>query len=250
VGAAEMAQIAGIAASTLRAYISRGEAYVPLPQATVGGRSVWARPVAEEWAEQRRRSSEGVAETVATEHGGVSLPPGIAAIWSQFTRMFFSYLWERPGVRRRWALRWRNEAAVRDVAEALGWEVATSMDRLVPLDAVVATIQRAVLDEFTTGQQLDRSIQGKKLHVAGPADADAGSVLYGIAPPVAQMLDWLIRHHPRSARHAIGEIIGEAERRLDMPREVSEHSLRTALALDSELDPATRKEFLSRVLTP
>jgi hypothetical protein len=107
-----------------------------------------------------------------------------------------------------------------------------------------------VLDEFSTGQQLDRSIQGRKLHVAGSANVDDGTVFYGIAPPVAEMLDWLIRHHPGSARFVIGEIIGEAEWRLGIPREVSEHSLRTALALDSKLDPATQKEFLSRVLAP
>ncbi|HUY50952.1 MAG TPA: hypothetical protein VMV92_35480 [Streptosporangiaceae bacterium] len=69
-------------------------------------------------------------------------------------------------------------------------------------------------------------------------------------PPVNHMLDWLIRHHSDNARHTIGEIAGEAERRLGIPREVSEHSLRTALSLHSKLDKATRKEFLSRVLSP
>jgi hypothetical protein len=69
-------------------------------------------------------------------------------------------------------------------------------------------------------------------------------------PPVTHMLDWLIRHHPDSARHAIGDIIGEAERRLGIPRDVSERSLSTALSLDSKLDAVTRKEFLSRVLSP
>lgn len=51
-----VAEIAEIAASTLRAYISWEENDVPQPQATLNGRSAWTRPVAEEWAEQRRRS--------------------------------------------------------------------------------------------------------------------------------------------------------------------------------------------------
>jgi hypothetical protein len=55
VSAAELAQAAGIAASTLRAYMARGEGDLPAPQAMVGGRAMWSRPVAEEWAEQRRR---------------------------------------------------------------------------------------------------------------------------------------------------------------------------------------------------
>jgi hypothetical protein len=59
-GVAEMAEVAGINASTLRAYLTRGEAEVPLPQATVGGRSMWSRPVAQDWAEQRRRSSDDI----------------------------------------------------------------------------------------------------------------------------------------------------------------------------------------------
>lgn len=58
------------------------------------------------------------------------------------------------------------------------------------------------------------------------------------------------RHHPDSARHTIGEIIGEAERRLGILRKVSESSLSTAPSLDGELDEATLEEFLSRVLTP
>lgn len=152
-------------------------------------------------------------------------------------------------MRRRWALRWRTEKAVQEIAESLSWEVAGSIGSLIPVDDLGPTIRQAVLDEFATGQQLDRQIAGRTLRVADPADRD-DAVFYGIMPSIARMLDWLIRHEPRSAGHIIGEIVGEAERRLGIPREVSEHSLRTALALDSKLDQAARKEFLSRVLTP
>ncbi|MFC6093922.1 hypothetical protein [Saccharothrix lopnurensis] len=54
-GVEEFAEQAGIAASTLRAYIARDEADVPLPQAVQGGRKQWARPVVQDWLEQRRR---------------------------------------------------------------------------------------------------------------------------------------------------------------------------------------------------
>jgi hypothetical protein len=46
VSIAEMAQIAGIEASTLQAYVSRGEGEVLPLQSTVHGRSAWVRPVA------------------------------------------------------------------------------------------------------------------------------------------------------------------------------------------------------------
>jgi hypothetical protein len=249
IGATEMAQIAGIAASTLRAYIARGEGDLPLPQAAVGGRSVWARPVAGEWAEQRRRSADGVTETVSAQRAGASVPVGVADIWARFTRSFFSRLWDRQNVRKRWALRWRTEAAVRDIAEDLGWEVAASLNRLIPTGDLSTTIQLAVLDEFATGQELDRAGRDTALHVAGPADSDHGN-MYGITPPVARMLDWLIRHNPASAGRAIGAITGEAEQRLGIPRDVTEHSLHTALSLDGQLDGDTLRQFLSRVVTP
>ncbi|MEV6160187.1 hypothetical protein AB0L53_58615 [Nonomuraea sp. NPDC052129] len=49
-------------------------------------------------------------------------------------------------------------------------------------------------------------------------------------------LGWLIRHHLRTAMHTAGEILGEAERRLKVPREVAQDSIRTALRLDGKLD--------------
>jgi len=250
IGATEVATIAGIAASTLRAYLSRGESETPLPQATLHGRSMWARPVAEEWAEERRRSPAGVTAAVSTQHAGASLPSGIAEVWDRFTRSFFSRLWDRPEARRRWALRWRNEDAVRGIAQDLAYEAAASLPRLVPTGDLATTIRLAVLDEFRTGQHLDRVTSDRKtLRVAGPDDSD-DAIQYGIMRPVTRMLDWLIRHDPASAGHAINAIIGEAERGLAIPREVSEYSISVALALDSELDPGTQEEFLRRVLTP
>lgn len=249
IGATEVAAIAGIAASTLRAYLSRGESETPLPQATLNGRSMWARPVAEEWAEERRRSPAGVTAAVSTEHTGASLPSGIAEVCSRFTRSFFSRLWDRPEFRRRWALRWRNEDAVRGIAQDLAWEVAASLPRLVPTHDLSATVQLAVLDEFRTGQYLDRVTSDRELRVVGPDDSD-DAIQYPITPSVARMLDWLIRHDPASAGRAINSIVGEAERELSIPREVSERSVSVALALDSDLDTGTQQEFLRRVLTP
>lgn len=249
VGAAEMARIGGIAASTLRAYMARGEADVPLPQAMLSGRSAWSQPVAEDWAQQRQRSADGVTAAISTEYAGTSIPPGVAEIWQRFTRTFFAYLWSRPAVRRRWAQRWRTEKAVHDIAEGLGWEAAATTGSLIPAYDLGTTVRHAVLDEFATGQQLHHQTGDKTLRLADSTDQD-DAVFFGIAPPVTHILDWLIRHHPDSARHTIGDIIGEAERRLGIPREVSEQSLGTALALDSKLDETTREEFLSRVLSP
>lgn len=237
VSVTELAAIGGIAPSTLRAYISRGEEQVPSPQAVIGGRSAWSRAVAEEWAEQRRR--DNAAETVAINHGGADMHPGTAEVCDRFERIFYSALWENPGRRKRWALRWRDQAAVRDIAAGLAWYVAADVapsgnGGIVPAQDLAVTIQHAILDHFAEQQ-----------------DSDHNSVFYWIAPHVARMLDWLIRHNPDSAQHTIGELIGAAERRFEIPREVTEQSLRLALDLpSSKLDSERRREFLSRAFPP
>ncbi|GIH18974.1 MerR family transcriptional regulator [Rugosimonospora africana] len=240
VGIGEMAEIADIVASTLRAYLSRGEGEIPPPQAVVAGRSVWARPVAEEWAEQRRRSGEGTAETMSTVHNGSSVPVGVADLWQWLSRVFFMDLWDRPDRRRRWALRWRTQAAVRDVADSLGWSAAASLDRMIPTHDLAVTLRHAVLNGLSEGQKLGKTL----------GDSPESINFYGVAPPVARMLDWLIRHEPSSAVFAIGEIVGEAERDLGIPRDVTVHSLHTALALDGKLEEGGYVEFFDRILLP
>lgn len=251
VGVTELAQIGGIAASTLRAYLSRGQSDVPAPQATVSGRSVWARPVAQEWAEQRARDSDSVTAAVSRDLAGAesaSVPQGIAEATDFTARMFFARLWENPARRKRWALRWRSEDAVRALAQELGWAVAASLDKLVPAEAMPIAVQHAVLHEIAQSQQRRRLIaadQGDDSDVDDPESA-----FYGINPQVARMLDWLIRHQPRRAAHTIGELTGEAQRLLGVHPIVTERSLRIALNLDSKLDASTRDDFLTRVFTP
>ncbi len=246
VSVTEMAQIAGIGASTLRAYVSRGEGDVPLPQATVHGRSVWARPVAEEWAEQRRRSHDGLIEAVSAKREDSTLPAGVTEVWTRFSRTFFSRLWEHPTWRKRWALRWRTESAVQEVAETLSWDVAANLTQIVPVHDLAAAIRQSVLHEFANDQARERSIR-QDLDITGDSPYDQ-HVAIGLQ--IANLLDWLIRHAPAVAGHAIQEIIGEAERELGIPRPVSEDAIRTALALDGTLDEETREGFLHRVLTP
>lgn len=125
-------------------------------------------------------------------------------------------------------------------------------DGSVPLDALSSTIGHAVLHELATGLQLDRSTRdGRKPHVAGPADAPGADVgLFGITPGVARMLDWFVRRHPASAGRAMGAITGEAERRLGIPRDATEHSLAVALDLDGKLGHQALQEFLRRVVIP
>jgi hypothetical protein len=72
---------------------------------------------------------------------------------------------------------------------------------------------------------------------------------YGIMPKIAEMLGWLARHRPATAGHVITSVTGEAERRLGIPRHVTEQSIRVALDLDGDIGD-TLDEFLGRVMTP
>jgi hypothetical protein len=236
-GVPELAQVADIAASTLRAYLARGENEVPAPQAVVGGRGMWSRPVAEDWAEQRRRSSEGVAASLA-DGDNHDLPPGVVDLWQWFTRVFTDNLWNKPAIRKRWALRWRTEANVRDVAHDLGWTAAGSLSRIVPMSDLATTTRHALLDELHIGKELF-------------ADSDPADIHdYAIGQPVTRMFDWLVRHDPALAGSVVTDVIGEAENRLGIPRRVTEASLTDALTLDGKLGAEAYAKFFDRALPP
>jgi hypothetical protein len=239
IGAGELARIAGIAASTLRAYTARDEAEVPEPQAVIGGRNAWARPVGLEWAEQRNKSWDSVTEAVSVDHDGAALPVGKSELWTRFTDLMFSRLWTARGMRQRWALRFRTEKHVRQVAEDLGWSVAASLGTIVPIEELAFTIRHAILDEIASGQDLARR---NSKHTKGSEERS----YYGINFRIAKMLDWFIRHEPGLAQAVIAEIIGDAEDRFGVPRKVTESSIRTALSLDGKLDDETRREYLAR----
>lgn len=237
-GVAELAEVAGIGASTLRAYITREEGDVPLPQATVSGRHMWSRPVAEDWAEQRRRSGDGAQKSMADrDHSNLST--GVKQIWEQFTRAFVVDLWERSDFKKRFALRWRTQTAITEVARSLGWTVAASLSRIVPVGDLGHTIRAAVLWELAHWR--------RNAEMAEMAKTSG----YPIAMQVTRMLDWLIRHDPDRAAVVVAEIVGEAERQLDISPKTAGRSLRQALSLDGKLaDKAAYAEFLELALPP
>jgi hypothetical protein len=244
VGVAELAQIAGVAASTLRAYLARGENDIPLPQATVSGRNMWSRPVAEEYAEARKQAPEAIDATMSVQHGEVNLPRGKAKLWQRFTRTFLSVLWGKPTMRQRWSLRWRTEPAVRQVAEGLAWEVAGSLDHIVPMQKLGTTIRYAILGELAAQQANARSLSR-----AGE-DPD-GDHYYGLTPAVAGMIAWYIRHDPALAHAVLGETVGQAERELGIPRDATVETVDTAVSLDGDLaddEKEAFEDFFNRLL--
>ncbi|MET9725493.1 hypothetical protein [Streptomyces zaomyceticus] len=244
IGVPEMAELGGITASTLRAYISRGNSEVPQPQALVGGRDQWARAVADDWAEARQRSYEGVRATMSAGDRD-QLSRGAAEVRDHFADDFQNTLWGRPDVRKRWILRARNENSVREIADALAWNVASSLDRILPTNVIGHTVESAVLHDFADAIDLDREVQaGPKK----PARAKEWLHLY-ISRPIAEMLTWFIRHHPESAHHYIGEITREAHTRWEIPAKDTLYTLRQYAVVEGRLSAEEADAFFN-LLTP
>jgi hypothetical protein len=192
---------------------------------------MWSRPVAEDWAEQRRRSRDGIAEAIGDrEHP--NLARGVAELWEEFTRQFVAEL--NASWRKRFALRWRTQDAVREVANDLAWTVAASLRKIVPVGDLGHTVQHAVLYGF---QRRTRNDDWNMPYL--PVDRQ-----------IARMLDWLIRHDHGQAAATVRRIVGDAERDLGISAELTGRSLRKAMGLDGKLDDATYSDFFSRVLPP
>jgi len=177
IGAADLAEITGIAPSTLRAYIARGEADVPLPQAVIGGRSLWARPVAEEWAEQRQRDPDAVDAAIsAPSYYGDPVPVGQAELAATLTRSFLSDLWDDRPCRGRRALGWRTKDHVRKVAAALGHEAASYVLRtLIPAEALSVTLRHALLDDLAESRRLTEPLTRKAQALVTTETPEPGS---------------------------------------------------------------------------
>ncbi|GGU39469.1 hypothetical protein [Streptomyces violascens] len=199
-GAPALAKVASISPSALRAYISRGQGSVPEPQAVVGGRPMWSRAVAENWAAHRRRPP---ATRWPAHHARQALPKGAEQIRRRLTPALFAALWHDPERRARWVLRHRTRDAVHEVAADLAHLAAERLHDDVPAPALAELVTQAVLANLATGQ-----------------------VLSGAAEEV---LGWLSLYHPDVAEQSVTAIAEQAELRFRYPRQDTIQLLRAGL---------------------
>lgn len=241
-GVEEFATEAGIAASTLRAYIARDEAEIPAPQATDGPRKRWAKPVVADWIEQRRRDPASVAAVLNAasvgagtegdeEEGQDTLAPGLRGLWERLTEVMVRELWRDAPARRRWSRPYRNETAVRNLSARLGWSAALHLDSTVPFEALTAVLEDSVMWQMRDYSKGDQRVYFDR--------------------PVGKMLGWFIQYRPARVHRLFGAIIGEVERRMEIPREVTVRSLRGSIELGGDFDGKGQlHEFLDLVLPP
>lgn len=231
-GVEEFAKEAGIAASTLRAYIARDEADIPLPQTTEGNRKRWARPVVEDWLEQRRRDPSNVGTVL--NGGQDQLAPGLKQLWIRLSEAVFGELWGQPASRRRWSRPHRTEQAARSVAEQIGWTAALHLESAMPFGEVASAIKHTILWELREGRG----------HTSG------GYV--GLSPKTGRLLGWFVHHRPSRTPALFGDIVREAETQLDVPSAVTAKSLRMSLTMNGGFADHTEqlREFFEVALPP
>lgn len=220
-GAAERADIHP---STLRSYLTRGQADVPEPQATIGSRRLWAEPVIDEWIEARSRSTDTRVSAVTTG----DLPDGQIEARDHFAGRFGAHLLDR---RRDFVLKRRGDRDIGALAADLGTIAALSLDAVLPIQSLAATVRDALIRQLNA-----------KVGAAEPIDTTAWLWIH---PDTAISLDWMLRHAPDLG---IG-IITTSARETDVPGALAIRSIHTALKLDGRLDPA-RYDHLFDSLAP
>ncbi|MFJ8563230.1 hypothetical protein [Streptomyces sp. NPDC093514] len=104
----------------------------------------------------------------------------------------------------------------------------------------------AVLHSFADAVARDRNSDNR-------AESEPGEeklwMLY-VSRPVAETLDWFIRHHPESAHHYIGEIMHNAHRQWGIPAEETIRTLRTAVSMDGKMSDEDRTTFFALLAPP
>lgn len=208
---------------------------LPSPQATVDGHPRWSRPVVQDWREERRRDSP---EDILT--GNESGPSSaVSALWARLTTNFTEDLQHRTGnggFLQRVLSSVTGPAPTRDTAPELAWTAALQAeDMLPPLEPTIHVIEQAVLREFAT------------------APAPPGGVReLDLTEPTGRLLVWFVEHMPRSVPALFGAIVGEADRREVVAREVAINTLRSTVLFESgkRFDTDTLKQFLDACLPP
>ncbi|WP_146759092.1 hypothetical protein [Mycobacteroides abscessus] len=225
---AELAASAGVSASTLRAYAARGNSELPAPQWVFGGRNFYSRPVGDDWLEERGRSRDQVAATLAASP---ELSVGQEEIRARFSDRFFSLL--RGPLRKVWRI--KNEQTTRERANELAVAVASDIDAIVPVDHLAYTLKTAIISNFRESAEL--------------AELGSSVNLY-LQMPTARLMDWYVRNFPARAGFWINDLIRDAEQDLGLERFVIISALQRSLLLDGKRAPEEYEKFLSLALPP
>ena len=114
-----------------------------------------------------------------------------------------------------------------------------SLERIIPIHELTTVVRMTVISEFS-GDVQERTKKGWPV--------SKGSL--HLWRTTATMVDWIIRHHPAAAQRMVGDIVREAQSKLDITPDVVGYALIQAMALDGALDRDVVRSFLERSLPP
>lgn len=235
-----------------RDFLARGSEF-PNPQTGHNAPPGWSKPVAADWLEARQRSGLRISDTLLTTSADNhhQVLTGTNELWDRYTQSFTPVvrheLEQQPRrTPRFFPGRHRDDSEILDaqsakLARSLAWGAALSATHIIPIEALATALRMAVLADFADGLNRGGALSG------GQRTKDP---FVAMNWQLGKLLDWLIRHDPATAQRTINEIIGDAERRLDLPRKSSIFALYTALATDGTLPEGSYDLFLERTLPP
>lgn len=240
----QVASIAGIAAGTLRGYISRGENDIPDPQLVTGGRSLWSLPVINEWIETRAYTPEESTRAVSQDFGDGPYV-GFVDLREKLFYWILSRLSRSLEIKPRFALRWRDQNSLKEVAMDLSGTIAAGLDQMIPLEELSRTILDAMQGDLLRDWTNNLSREDDLL-------ADHHPQIYHVSDDTGTMLDWLIRHDPQRGRRVVQTFVGEVLRnndRYQTNRETLLHTLKVCLS-HTKLTSEQREAFLKSAIMP
>ncbi|MFD3920246.1 hypothetical protein [Streptomyces sp. NPDC058595] len=238
---AGLAQIAGLAPEDLP-HPKHERSSLPVPQTETPDGPRWSRPVAGDWAEQRRRvHGPRALLSGTTKPFGTDQPLGLVADHHRLTKIISDSLEDADG-RKDKRVFGRGGTKREETAAHLAWWPAVALsdhtDGFIPVTAVRTTLIDAIVGGFAE----DVGRAGR----ANRADVSLGD----IRTDVVKLLDWYILREPDRTPVLFGEICLLARVRFGLdPRDVGS-LLRRSLHLDSELDGKTVDALLDLALPP
>jgi hypothetical protein len=180
-----------------------GRKDLPPPQAETAEGPRWSRPVAQDWAEQYRRTHGPGKLLSATTTFGTDQPQGLVDDHNRLTKIIADSLQDTEGSKKNRLFTRGSSTNHEEQAAHLAWWPAVAMnddtDGFIPLTSVRTTIVEAVL--------------GGLARDAEHADAPKNVLLGDIVRDVVHLIDWYILREPQLAPALFGEICLDARMR-------------------------------------
>ncbi|WP_327330542.1 hypothetical protein OG265_37325 (plasmid) [Streptomyces sp. NBC_01208] len=235
-----LAKIANMSSEELP-HPERGRRDLPPAQTETPAGPLWSQPVAQDWAEQRRRTHGPRALLSGrTTEFGTDQPLGLVADHNHLTKIIRDGLEDdRNDGKRRLGF---AKPDLERTAATLAWWPAVALtegpNSLIPISAVRTAVIEAVLGG------LARDVNNARKR--GRNEVSLGD----IRRDVVALLDWYIQRKPDHTPRLFGEICLEARLRFELSSEQVGHLLQRSLYLDSALDHETINSLLDLALPP